>query len=52
VRGNFNGLTLINSNAICELATTKFIVGIVEIFGNMTSDLVDKLEKLRKQGTL
>jgi hypothetical protein len=40
-------LHLINSKALCELATTKFIAEIVEIFGNRISDAVDRPEKLR-----
>jgi len=39
-------LHLINSKAHCELATTKFITEIIEIFGNRISDAVDRLENL------
>jgi hypothetical protein len=40
-------LYLINSQELCELAATKFVAGIVEIFGENISDAVNRLEKLR-----
>jgi hypothetical protein len=40
-------LHLINSKALCELATTKLIAEILETFGNKNLDAVDRLGKLR-----
>jgi hypothetical protein len=42
-------LFLINSKALCELTATKLIVVIIDIFGNRTSDAVERLEKLHNK---